>query len=175
MPHPSPNTLNYFSGTGNLYWTKSGDAQRHLGNCPSFETEPVFQTKTHKTAMDPGRSEDREDLVQTGLTIRISLDEITPENLGLFFFGDPSLNTAGKWEFNILGLKKITGALLFTGNNAIGNQFEVTILSVSLVPQGSFNWVDDGTGYAQVVLTGKALVQPDGTFGTVEEIGSEST
>ena len=163
----SPNPLNYFEGKGNLYFTPTGGVERHVGNCPSFVTTPVFETREHFSSMEGIRAVDREVTVQAGLNFAIDLEEITIDNLALFYFGEVETNSDGNLQFGILDITTITGALRFTGANTIGARYEVVIPSVSMIPSGDFDWISDD--WARCQLTGKSLIT-GGVFGTVERL-----
>jgi len=57
------------------------------------------------------------------------------------------------------------GTLIFTGANDIGPQLVLTLTLVQFSPSGSINVIGDEYGILE--LTGEALADEDGSFGTV--------
>jgi hypothetical protein len=170
-PHASPSPLNAFEGKGNIYFTPTGGTRRHLGNAPSLTTTPDFQTRELMSHMAGVATTYREDTVSAGLNVAVRLNEVTLENLSLFYFGTIT-GTAPYRTFKILSTYSLRGKLELEGTNAIGNRFKLEIPTVSLIPTGTFDWIGDD--YAELELSGKALADPvDGTFGSIDEFGYE--
>lgn len=164
----SPNILNYFIGKGILSFTPDGGSLRDLGNAPSFEVVPTIEKLDHFESRSGVKAKDRSVAVTVEGQVNITLDEITPDNLSLALFG-PDLvvvNTAGNPEFNILSSAEIKGKLVLTGTNEIGNQFLVTVESVSFTPSAGFNFISEE--FSLIELEGEML-KVGGIFGTVEE------
>jgi hypothetical protein len=57
------------------------------------------------------------------------------------------------------------GTLIFTGANDIGPQLVMTLTLVQFSPSGSINMIGDEYGILE--LTGEALADEDGSFGTI--------
>jgi hypothetical protein len=57
------------------------------------------------------------------------------------------------------------GTLVFTGANDIGPQLIMTLTLVQFSPSGSINFIGDEYGILE--LTGEALADEDGSFGTI--------
>ncbi len=57
------------------------------------------------------------------------------------------------------------GTLIFTGANTIGPQLVITLPLVQFSPSGALNFIGDEYGLIEV--TGEALADEDGSFGTV--------
>jgi len=160
----SPNVLNYFVGKGTLQFTPTGGVLRDLGNAPEVEITPEIERLDHFSSRSGVRSKDRSVVLEKTLTCRIVLDELTAANIGLLLLGSVTENTDGTNTIDIFSESEITGALLFTGTNDIGNQCVVTMPSVSFGPSGSLSLISDEWG--QVELTADVLLS-DSTFGSI--------
>jgi hypothetical protein len=170
----SSNINNYFVGKGVLYFTKSGDQERELGNAPSVRFSPNTERLDHFSSQSGIRSKDRSILLEKVLTCTITLDEITPDNLAMFFFGDDATtNTDGNSVFSIFAESEVTGSLRLVGTNDVGNKFEVTCPSVSVTPTGEFDFISDEFGTLEMTI--EILLGDDGTFGTIEQTDAAST
>lgn len=163
----SPSTLNYFIGKGVLSFTPDGGSIRDLGNAPEVELTPDLEELEHFSSRGGVRTKDRTVILEKGLTLRVVLDEVTPENLAMLLLGTVSTNTATDKYFEIFALSEIVGAIAFTGSNDIGNQYQLDLPSVSFIPGSGFNLISDEWG--QIELTGDVL-EVDGSFGTLTEI-----
>lgn len=166
----SPNSLNYFIGKGTLSWTPDGGAARDLGNAPEVEVTPNQELLPHYSSRTGIRKKDREVATLQEMSIRIVLDEITPENLQLLLMGDdPVVNTAGNKEFNMFARAELPGSLIFTGTNEVGNQVVVTMPKISFRPSSGLSLISDEWG--QIEITAEVLAdEVTGEFGTVETI-----
>lgn len=164
----SPNTLNYFIGKGTLSFTPTGGSPRDLGNAPEVEITPEIERLDHFSSRAGVRSKDRSIVLEKTLTCRIVLDEITAENVGMLLLSEVVTNTDSTKEIDIFSLSEITGALVFTGTNDVGNTCVVTMPSVSFGPSGSLSLISDEWG--QVELTADVLLYTTtdaSTFGSI--------
>ena len=162
----SPDVLNYFIGKGTIVWTPTAGSPTTLGNAPEFELTPEIETLEHFSSQTGVRSKDREIILEKTLSLRIVLDEITPENLAMALLGTVSTNSDGDKEFSIYTESDLDGAIVLTGTNDIGNKFTVNLPSVSFIPSGTLGFISDEFG--QIELTGDVL-SVGGSFGTVTE------
>lgn len=159
--------LNYFIGKGTLSWTPTGGSARDLGNAPEVEITPEIEKLDHYSSMAGVRSKDRSVVISKTLRIRVVLDEITAENLQLLLMGGTITTASGVSTFEMFANSEITGALVFTGTNDIGNQVTVDMPSVSFTPSGSLNLISDEWG--QIEITGEILLSgTPASFGTIE-------
>ena len=166
----SPSTLNYFLGKGTISWTPDGGAQRFLGNAPEIEITPEIETLEHFSSQSGTRKKDREVVLTQSLSLRIVLDEITAPNLQLLLMGDtPATNTAGNLEFNMMAVTEITGAIVITGTNDVGNQVLVTAPIVNFLPSGGLQLIANDD-WGTIEVTADILADGSGFFGTVEVI-----
>lgn len=164
----SPSTLNYFVGKGTLKFTPTGGTQRDLGNAPEVEITPEIERLDHFSSRAGVRSKDRSVVLEKTLTCRIVLDEITAANIGMLLLSEVVENSDGTKEIDIFSESEITGALLFTGTNDIGNKCVVTMPSVSFGPSGSLSLISDEWG--QIELTADVLLDTTSagsTFGSI--------
>lgn len=167
----SANVLNYQIGKAVVTWTPTGGVSRDLGNAPEVEITPNIEFLDHFSSRSGVRSKDRSVVVETGATVRVVLDEITPDNLAMLLFGSNTnglvdTNSDGDMEFEILSESEVTGALVVTGTNSIGNKFTMTLPSVSFQPSGSWQAISEE--FNTIEITGEVL-EADGSFGTVVE------
>ncbi|PSJ55763.1 hypothetical protein [Pseudaminobacter soli (ex Li et al. 2025)] len=172
----SPNTLNYFQGTGLLEWTPKGGAKRDLGNIVECELTPTVGTKReHKSSRNGSKKTDKVQYDDKSVTIRIVLDEITAENLGMMMMSDVDESTEGK-VIRIMSKSIIEGALTFTGTNDVGNKVHGDFPNVSFGPTGSFSPIS-GDDWGQIEITGDLLATEytDGTsdFGRMTIVDAE--
>lgn len=64
---------------------------RYLGNSPAFSLNQENETLEHYSSDEGIREKDNEVILQTNVTGSLTLDDIQPENLALFFFGSSSV------------------------------------------------------------------------------------
>lgn len=152
----SPSTTNYFQGTGYALWTPTGGVQRDLGNIVECEQTPSQNKLEHKKTRGGAKRVDFTQYNEQALQIRIVLDEITAENLGLVFMSDVIENTDGSKTIRLMSKSVITGALEFIGDNLQGNKVHGVYPSVSFGPTGSFSPIEDAD-FGQVEITGDLL------------------
>lgn len=166
MSNTSPDILNYFKGTGHVYWTRSGGTERDLGNCLSFKLSPSIEQDEHKSFLDGSATVDKKSTNSKALNLSMQLDEISIDNLAEWLWGTPAANSATNQEFTIFDQSSNNGQIRFSGTNDQGNQFEITLPDVDLVPSGDFDVI--GENYAVLELQGSVNKGAAG-FGTIEE------
>lgn len=165
----SPSPFNYYFGKGNLYFTPTGGAERHLGNAPSFKTQTSREKLEHFSSMAGVKEKDDTVTVSKSGTVTITLDEYTLENLQIGLFGGViATNTAGERDMELFGSDEITGSLRFVGSNTKGNTFNVVINLVNFDP-AEIDFISDE--YGQIELSGE-MQTVAGVFGTVTETGA---
>ncbi len=163
MPTP-PDVLNYYIGKGALSIKLTGEGSfRLVGNVPELELIPEIETLEHVSSQSGVKTVDREVVLQKGGTVRIVLDEITAENLQLAMVGELTTNSAGDKEIDIMSLSELKGAVEFVGANDIGQQVDISLLSVDFSKGAPVNLISDEWG--QIEITGKLLAVA-GKFGT---------
>lgn len=79
----------YFSLFKTGTYTPSG--YRYVGNTPAFSLNQENETLEHYSSDEGIREKDNEVILQTNVTGSLTMDDIQPENLALFFFGSSSV------------------------------------------------------------------------------------
>src|SRR4249919_1581694 len=132
----SPNVNNYHIGKGIVSFKEAGGASYvDLGNAPAFVYTPTVEKLEHFSSREGVKTKDFTAITQVGATVKLTLDEITPENLAIFMLGN--LDTTVPGAITIDALKKIEyiGELTISGTNDIGQKVDWTG-TVSFVPSG---------------------------------------
>lgn len=169
MPN-SPSPLNYYQGSGNLYWTPDGGAERHVGNATKFEVGVELTTREHNERMTAARSVDRIFITGQKAKWACDLEEITPENLAMAFLGSIATNSDSNKVMSALATTALRGQLRFNGTNDIGSKFEVIIANAQITPSGVFDFL--GENQSALSLEGIGTGSPPFT---VEELSEEAT
>jgi hypothetical protein len=163
----SPSVQNYHIGKGIVSFRETGSPTFvDLGNAPSFVYTPNVEKKEHFSSREGIKTKDFTAITQISATIKVTLDEITPENLAMFALGD--LASDG----TITGLTKaeFTGTLKVIGTNDVG-QHAGWEGDISFVPSGDFSFITDADDFSTLELEAEVQKAVDGSFGiwTVEE------
>ncbi len=159
----SPDVLNYYIGKGTVSIKLDGEgAFRNIGNVPTLELTPEIERLDHFSSQSGIKTKDRSVITETGGTLRIVLDEYTAANLQLALVGAIDPNSAGDDEIDILSLAELKGAVRFVGANDIGQQVDISLLSVDFSAGSSVNLISDEWG--QIEITGD-LLAVSGKFG----------
>ena len=155
----SPSTINYVLSQANVHYTPTGGSQFHMGNCTRFIYTPTVDKLDHFSRMAPVRVKDLSVLRQISATIQLTLEEVTFENLSLFFQSD--VNTSGA----IHGMTDTsqTGVLTLAGTNSVGNQLNFTG-KVSFTPSGDFDFLKED--WTEILLTADVLLDA-GSYGVI--------
>ena len=165
-------TSDYYIGKGIVSFMKTGEVTyRDVGNVPEFEFTPELEELEHFSSRAGVRSKDRTIVLEKNGTLRIVLEEFTPENLAIAFLGTLTDDTYGT-VIDIFASNAITGAIRFVGTNQIGTRYQIDFPNVSFIPSGTIGLISDEWG--QIELTGDVLVDAYGSFGTVELLGIEA-
>ena len=165
---PSPNVDNYFIGKGIVKFQPDGaTGYVHLGNAPEVEWSPNLDILDHFSSMAGVRSKDRKVIREKSATVRVVLEELTPDNLGLALMGtvtDP-VAPATTSTIDIFSLSEIKGSLRFIGNNDVGPKVQYDWPNVSITPSGSINLISEEWGSLEI--TADVLADSTtGKFGT---------
>ena len=164
----SPNTGNYHIGKGIVSFTEAGGTTpRDLGNAPDFVYTPKVTKLEHFSSREGVKVKDFTAVTEVGATIKVTLDEVTGENLAIFMLGD--LDTTVPGAITIAALKKIEfiGELSVSGTNDIGQQVDWTG-TVSFVPSGDFSFIATKDEFSLIQL--EAEVQKDDTDGSFGKV-----
>jgi hypothetical protein len=141
---PSPN--NYFSGSGNLYWTPDGGVERHVGNATKFEVGVEVETEDHKERMTASRSVDLRRVTSSLANWAATLEEITPENLAMAMLGSVTTNSAGNKVMSALTTTILRGQWRLDGTNDQGSKYEVIIPAAQVTPSTVMDFLSEGLG-----------------------------
>lgn len=173
MVQTSPNTGNYMVGKGVVKVNVVGiDSDwRLVGNCSLFELTPQITKLPHYSSQRGTKFKDANVTQQKEMSIKLTLDEITPENLQIALLGADADSTG--LVHNILQLDEIIAALRLVGTNSVGNKFQIDVPTVSLTPSNAVGFITDG--WATIELTGDVTADQNGIFavlhsGITEEI-----
>jgi hypothetical protein len=163
----SPSVQNYHIGKGIVSFKEAGASVfTDLGNAPSFVYTPNVEKKEHFSSREGVKTKDFTAITEISATIKVTLDEITPENLAMFALGD--LASDG----TITGLTKaeFTGTLKVIGTNDIGQHIGWEG-DISFVPSGDFSFITDSDDFSTLELEAEVQKAVDGSFGvwSVEE------
>jgi len=161
----APNVDNYWIGKGIVKFEPDGTTGYvHLGNAPEVEFTPALDVLDHFSSMAGVRSKDRKVIREKSATIRIVLEEMTPDNLGMALMGtvtDPTAPATEPYSIDIFSLSEIVGKLRFIGNNDIGPKVQLDFDRISITPTSSISLISEE--WASVEITAEVLI--DGTTG----------
>lgn len=167
----SPSVKNYMIPTGIVSFKEEGESEyRDLGNVPKVTLKPNLETKEHKSSRDGARSTDRTFVISKDIDVTLSLEEVTPENLRLFWLGTLTSPSDGD-EIDIFTVNSIKGSLKFEGTNEVGDTYDVTLEQVEFLPSDAMELIADDL--ISLPLTGKAS-KVAGSFGTFKKTGEEA-
>lgn len=160
----SPNTGNLRVGKGKVSFKKTGGAYRFMGNCPSLEITPTLEKLEHFSSMEGTKTKDLTIILSKSGTVKLILEEWTPDNLALILMGEIDEAAVGGPEIDIFSESEITGELKFESANDVGPQWDITLYNVSFIPSAAFNPISDEFG--QIEITGDILIRAnDSKFG----------
>jgi hypothetical protein len=154
----SPDTINYVLSQANVQFTPTGGSQFHMGNCTRFIYTPTVDKLEHFSRMAPVRIKDKTVIRQISATIQLTLEEVTEENLALFFQADADTSS-------ILAMTNMNqeGVLVLDGTNSVGNQLNFTG-KVSFNPAGDFDFLKED--WTEILLNADVLLDA-GSYGVI--------
>jgi len=161
----SPSVQNYHIGKGIVSFKETGAGSfRDLGNAPSFVYTPNVDKLEHFSSREGVKTKDFTAITTVAATIKLTLDEITPENLAYFAMGEIGTDTDG--NTTISGMKNVerTGTIMVVGTNDIGQQVDF-VGDVSFVPSGDFGFITDEDKFTLVELEAEVMKDANGAFG----------
>lgn len=92
-----PRTEDYNLGRGAIYFSELVNSlpviYRHLGNAPEFNLSIEVETLEHTSSLEGLASVDKEVILSQKLTLAVTLDELSNENLALLFSGAKATHT----------------------------------------------------------------------------------
>jgi hypothetical protein len=161
----SPNVQNYHIGKGIVSFKEAGGSSFvDLGNAPSFVYSPAVEKKEHFSSREGVKTKDFTAITQIGATIKVTLDEITGENLAMFALGEQSTDTDGNAVIRGMTKTEFTGELKVAGTNDIGQHVD-WLGTVSFVPSGDFSFITDGDDFTTIEIEAEVMKGADGSFG----------
>lgn len=156
-----PNTQDYFLGRGKIYLsplnasTSLPGAYRDLGNCPAFAIQVESEELLHQSSMTGTRVTDKRVTLSQDISFTFSLDEISHENLSLFFGGAVTSITNPA----VAGVGTMMAPISITDDVELGRWYDLktaydgsgnpVAFSAASVPQILY---DDGGGAAAATI-----------------------
>lgn len=140
-------TNNYSLGKGELYFARQNtdgtyQAERYLGNTPEFALTIQEEKLEHFNSDRGVKEKDASVTLQTNRTGSFTTDDISPENIALFFFGDSSVVS-------------VTGATVTDEAITASKDRYIQLGETSLNPSGNKALIQHSTG-VNVVVTNSA-------------------
>jgi hypothetical protein len=164
MPTP-PSIQNYHIGKGIVTFQEAGaTGPVDLGNAPKFVYTPNVDKKEHFSSREGIKTKDFTAITQVGATIKLTLDEVTGENLQYFALGQVGTDSSGNTTIAGLSKTEFTGEITVTGTNDIGQQVDF-VASIKFVPSGDFNFITDGDDFTTIELEAEVQKDANGFFG----------
>lgn len=162
----APNALNYQIGKGFLIFTEEGGSPVHLGNCPKVVYTPAVTVLPHFSAMAGTKIQDFSVITQKGGAVAVDMEELTANNLAMFFLGsindaDPNAISVGIFD----RLSQIRGRLQYYATNDVGPRWYFDLTRVLVSPTGQFNPISDA--YNAMTVTMAHVADDNGVFGTM--------
>jgi hypothetical protein len=162
----SPSVQNYHIGKGIVSFKETGSPTFvDLGNAPSFIYTPAVDKKEHFSSREGILTKDFTAITKIAATIKLTLDEITADNLAIFALGEMTVGTDGSGSIAGLTKAEFTGTLQVVGTNDIGQHVSWTG-DVSFVPSGDFKVITDSDDFSTIELEAEVQKSVDGSFGT---------
>ena len=161
----SPNVNNYHIGKGIVSFKETGESVfRDLGNAPSFVYTPTIEKLEHFSSREGVKTKDFTAITQVAATIKVTIDEITGENLAYFALAEQGVDTDGNVTLSALTKTEFVGEIKVVGTNDIGQQVDF-LATVSFIPDGDFSFITAEDEFTILELTAEAQKDANGTFG----------
>jgi len=170
----SPNVMNYTIGKGIVSIKLESDVDyRDIGNCPEFEFTPEIEKLEHLSSREGIKTTDRTEILSKKGTLRIVMEEITPENLEIALIGERTPSSSGQGdEIEIFSKSAVTASVKFVGTNDVGSKYTWIFNRVDFIPSSGINLISEE--WLQVEISGD-VTTVNGSFGTVTETADEET
>jgi hypothetical protein len=131
-------------GKGIVSFKKTGDVDfRDLGNVSALTITPEVDTLEHFSSREGTKKKDLVIIIQQKASCKITMEEITAENLALMVYGDVDEAAVGGPTVEIFANSSITGELKFVGTNDVGPKITVNLYNVSFTPSGDLSMISD--------------------------------
>jgi hypothetical protein len=161
----SPNVNNYHIGKGIVSFKEAGESVfRDLGNAPAFVYTPTIEKLEHFSSREGVKTKDFTAITQVAATIKVSLDEITGENLAYFALAEQGVDTDGNVTLSALSKTEFIGDIKVVGTNDIGQQVDF-LATISFVPAGDFSFITAEDEFTILELEAEVQKDVNGNFG----------
>ena len=161
----SPNVQNYHIGKGIVSFKETGQTTyRDLGNAPAFVYTPAVTKLEHFSSREGVKTKDFTAVTQISATVKITLDEITGENLAYFALATQGIDTDGNVTLEALKKTEFVGEIKVHGTNDVGQKVDFDAM-VSFVPEGDFSFITAEDKFTELVLTAEVQKDASGNFG----------
>ena len=161
----SPNVNNYHIGKGIVSFKEVGESVfRDLGNAPAFVYTPTIEKLEHFSSREGVKTKDFTAVTSISATIKVTLDEITGENLAYFALAEQGVDTDGNVTLDGLKKTEFIGDIKVVGTNDIGQQVDFDA-TVSFVPEGDFSFITAEDQFTILEITAEVQRDANGSFG----------
>ena len=161
----SPNVNNYHIGKGIVSFKETGESVfRDLGNAPSFVYTPTIEKLEHFSSREGVKTKDFTAITQVAATIKVTIDEITGENLAYFALAEQGTDTDGNITLSGLSKTEFTGDIKVVGTNDIGQQVDF-LATVSFVPSGDFSFITAEDEFTVIEIEAEVQKDANGAYG----------
>lgn len=155
---------NYQIGKGFGLFTPTGGTRFPLGNCPKIVYSPKVDVLDHYSSTAGTKVLDASTITQKGGELAVDMDEITVNNLSLFYLGSVDTTNPDAVKIGIFDkLSQIEGQFEFYQTNDVGPRYYMNLTRVLISPTGQFNPISDA--YNAMTVTMKHVIDINGTFG----------
>ena len=149
QPHlQSPSPGNYRVGRGFCSIQLAGESfYQDAGNCTLFELTVKPTVLPHFSSRVGVRKKDYVATTELDATLSMTLEEITPRNMGLLILGAwRESPTFPDIVIDMFSTPQILGAVKFTDTSSVGPQWNVTFPLVLFTPQKAMGLIAQGSG-----------------------------
>lgn len=161
----SPSVQNYHIGKGIVSFKEVGQSTyRDLGNAPSFVYTPAVEKLEHFSSREGVKTKDYTAITQIAATVKMTLDEITGDNLAYFALGEIGTDTDGNTTISGLSKTEFVGDIKVVGTNDIGQQVDFDA-TVSFVPSGDFSFITAEDNFTTIEIEAEVQKDASGAFG----------
>lgn len=172
----SPNVGNYTVPKANCYFTPVGGTRRHLGNIPEAALEPEVEKLEHFSAMTGIRTKDFTAIISKSMTISLTLEEFSRQNLQLALMGNDltAEDTEGNIGFDIGAADSISGRLEIIASNEIGPKWDYDFPSVTFSPEEAIDLISNSDDSVSAIGITADINAVNGSFGRATLQGSST-
>jgi hypothetical protein len=114
-----------------------------VGNCPSFQVEPVVENLPHYSHRSGYRTKDKNPVINTEYTLTFDLDEFSASNMMKILIGNLSSGFGKAMVIHALQATTKEFAIKFTSDNPTGPDQVWDFWKVSLRPAGPIQLIGD--------------------------------